>query len=152
MITEKDFQKYKKELQSIDYIPNGWSGKKQNDSYDNKINLFKIYTKKDLFNNLISANVDEKDKDYYIRRWLIIMLERCDRYLFSQNSNVIDNPNHLDQSYDFIIRGVKLDLKSTRIPIKVLESIFCIKFNIIYMFLDKDNKIYYNIMMKKVRA
>lgn len=123
MIKDWQYKQYKRELNKVEQIPKGWGGRKQNDVDDDIVKdlLYKTYKYDDLLCKLEELNLLD-DKQYYIRRWMMILIEKCDRYLFSQSDCVEDNPNCKDQEYDFKIKDVKLDLKSTRISMELIEN------------------------------
>lgn len=123
MVKEWQYNQYKRELNKVTQIPKGWGGRKQNDLDDAIIKnlLYRTYTYDDLLCKLKDLNLLD-DSEYYIRRWMMILIEKCDRYLFSQYDCVEDNPNNKDQEYDFKVKDVKLDLKSTRVSIELIEN------------------------------
>ncbi len=123
MIKDWKYKQYVRELKSVPVIPKGWGGRKQNDVDDNAVKdlLFRTYKYNDLIHKLEKLSLLD-DSDYYIKRWMMILLEKCDRYLFSKYDVVEDNPNYKDQEYDFKINNIKLDLKSTRISKELIEK------------------------------
>ena len=147
MIKDWQYKQYVRELKSVPLIPKGWGGRKQNDIDDSIVKdlLFRTYKYNDLISKLEKLNLLDS-KDYYIKRWMMILLEKCDRYLFSQYDCVEDNPNYKDQEYDFKINNTKLDLKSTRISKELLEKYTDKKFY------ELDDEEYKNAMMHFINS
>lgn len=124
MIEEWQYKQCKRELNKVTQIPTGWGRTKQNDLDDAIVKdlLYRTYKYDDLLCKLKELGISDDKKEYYIRRWMMILIEKCDRYIFSQYDCVEDNPNYKDQEYDFKIKGTKLDLKSTRISKELIEN------------------------------
>jgi len=121
MITEEQFNLLILELEKIKHLPLGWGGRKQNNSDDDKIDLFAINDLRTLAEKI--KNFDDSTKQYYIRRWMIIKISDCDEYLFDQFKETEHNPDKYSKEYDFIIKGFKFDLKGTRVPVKFKDDI-----------------------------
>lgn len=125
MSIEKDkYEKLIEEFKKIKEIPQ-WR-KIQNNNTDDKIDYSELedIDEYDKINELIKEKGEIQNKDYWLRRWIKIKTEQCDRYLFSQSKRVKDNYNKKSKKYDFIVDGVELDLKATRIPKKLLSKDF----------------------------
>lgn len=121
MINKEKFSLLKEELEKIKHLPLGWGGRKQNNSDDDRINLFSINELSTLAEKI--KHFDESTKQYYIRRWMIIKISDCDEYLFNQFDETEHNPDKYSKEYDFIIKSFKFDLKGTRVPMKFKDSI-----------------------------
>lgn len=92
-------------------------GKIQNDKTDAQLDIFKINSYIELENAV--ANFNDKDKNYFVKRWLVWKCSKCDEYLFCLNKNVLLNPQHKDQTYDIEFNNdsnLRFDIKGTVIP------------------------------------
>lgn len=95
-------------------IPLHW-GRIQNNSYDDKIDMFKIDTYEELESAI--ASLDESRKNYLRRRWYLWKCSQCDEYLFYCNNNAEQNPNRFDKAYDVMFdHSIGFDIKGTVIP------------------------------------
>jgi hypothetical protein len=121
MITEEQYLQIRAELLKIKELPFGWGGRKQNNSDDDKINLFNIFSFNDLINK--TSEFDKQTRDYYIKRWFIIRISDCDEFLFNQLPETRKNPNKYSKRFDFIIKGFEFDIKGTRVPFKFKDNI-----------------------------
>lgn len=54
--------------------------------------------------------------DYLIVRFIKTRIAFCDEWLFDYQQNITKNPNSKEKECDFLINGVKFDLKSTVLP------------------------------------
>lgn len=107
-------------------IPLSW-GKIQNNTTDNKFNLFSCKTIQDL--EVKIALLSDADKNYFRRRWFLWQCSRCDEYLFYINDEVTRNPNSKDQNYDIEFYNnldLRFDVKGTLVP-KELRSNFSLQ-------------------------
>lgn len=116
--------KLQKDLQQIvKQIPWKWT-KVQNNITDNKLNIFKIDTIKEL--EYSTLNFDEEDKIYFKRRWFIWQCSKVDEYLFCQNSNVKANAFSKDKLYDIEFcsnEKLRFDVKGTVVPKLLINKI-----------------------------
>jgi len=104
------------------FIPLRW-GRIQNDRTDGNINMF-IY---DTFQTLESAvgHLTSETKDYFKKRWFLWKCAQCDEFLFYRSTDIVSNPNHRDQDWDFEFFGnpnLRFDLKGTLVPRQIREN------------------------------
>ena len=118
------FLQLSKELQVLaKKTPLNW-GKVQNNTTDNKINMFKCTTLNSLEYKI--KDLSNQDKNYFIRRWFLWKCSQVDEYLFYKEENVKRNPNHKDQSWDIEFNNTMcFDVKGTVAP-KSLRKDFVI--------------------------
>ena len=119
-----EFLQLSKELQVLaKKTPLNW-GKVQNNTTDNKINMFKCTTLNSLEYKI--KDLSNQDKNYFIRRWFLWKCSQVDEYLFYKEENVKRNPNHKDQSWDIEFNNTMcFDVKGTVAP-KSLRKDFVI--------------------------
>ena len=102
-MNEYEYQNLSSHLKAIaGVIPIRW-GRIQNDDTDSRIDMFEH----DNFNslNIALVGLQNDTKDYFKKRWFLWKCAQCDEYLFYRHSNVIPNPNHRDQNWDFEFFG-----------------------------------------------
>lgn len=142
-MTQNEYEKLADDLQHLQkMIPLNW-GCIQNNNIDNKINMFQINS----FNALEEgiANFSENEKKYFRRRWFLWKCAQCDEHLFAINTNVIQNPNTKDQSYDIEFNNnlqLRFDVKGTVFPKSFrnsIEEVLNNPTNLIQFFYDKQS-------------
>jgi hypothetical protein len=97
-------------------IPLNW-GNIQNDATDSQINMFEINSFEEL--ELKITRLSDASKNYLRRRWFLWRCAQCDEHIFCLNPNVVNNPNHRDQTYDIEFNNnpnLRFDIKGTIIP------------------------------------
>lgn len=140
-----EYEKLSKELQELSKtIPLKW-GNIQNNETDAKLNLFHINSKNQLECEIEYFN--EKDKNYFRRRWFLWQCARVDEYLFYSINNIRKNPNSRDQNWDIEFHNndkLRFDVKGTVVP-KILRADFSVSDE------EKIINFYYENQSKGVR-
>jgi hypothetical protein len=117
-----EFNALSKHLSEIaELIPLRW-GKIQNDNTDGKINMF-TYNNFQTLENAI-RNFPNETQDYFKKRWFLWKCAQCDEFLFYRHLDIVSNPNHKDQDWDFEFFGnseLRFDLKGTLVPREIKE-------------------------------
>ena len=141
-MTAEAFNKLSLDLRELaKLIPLKW-GAIQNNSFDNSIDMFSCHS----FESLESAirDLDRPIKQYFRRRWFMWQCAQCDEYLFGENSNVISNPNHKDQSWDIEIDGcTRFDIKGTVVPYEMrsrIEDVIQDPSDMVKFYYDKQSR------------
>lgn len=118
-----EFDKLSSDLRRIaKKIPLHW-GRIQNNSFDDKINMFKIKTYEELEQAI--ATLDEMRQNYLRRRWYLWQCSQCDEYLFYCNDNAEKNPNPYDKAYDVMFdQQLGFDIKGTVIPRNMRNDVY----------------------------
>lgn len=144
-MTNSEYHILSKELQSlVKSIPLNW-GRVQNNKTDYKIDMFNCTTLDALEKEI--KNLQNVDKNYFIRRWFLWRCSQVDEYLFYKENNVNKNPNRKDQSWDIVFNGSSyFDVKGTVLP-KSFREDFIINENNERRLIE----FYYNNQSKGVR-
>lgn len=149
-MTEQEFQKACEQLRRLSTNKQvGWGGLgKQNNQKDKLFNVFDFNDFDDFDKYLKSDESTKRIKEfykinpyyknkmqefyfiykiigYYYQRWFSICVSDCQAYLFCLNNGIILNPNRIDQGWDieFIYYNLKIDIKSSRLPINFMPEI-----------------------------
>jgi hypothetical protein len=127
-MTVEQYEKLKKDLQSIvKDVPLRW-GSVQNNTTDAGIKMFEINDYAVLQNAIKTLPIEQQQ--YLIRRWFLWQCSKCDEYLFALNRNVLPNPDAKSKDYDIQFNNdeaLQFDLKGTVIPKQFrnnIETIF----------------------------
>ncbi len=123
-MTDDEYLKLKKELQSIvTKIPNQW-GAIQNNATDSGINMFAINDYESLLNAI--KLLPTSQQHYLQRRWFLWQCSKCDEYLFCLNRNVKPNPEFKSKDFDIQFNNdefLQFDVKGTVIPKQLRNNI-----------------------------
>lgn len=95
----------------VDLLPTSM-GMLQNNTVDNKVNIYTINGLVELMNKIMKLN--KKEQDYILYRWFIYQTSKLDEEMFGVCDNVTPNPNVYSKDYDFKIDNIPFDLKSTK--------------------------------------
>lgn len=142
-MTQNQYEQLASDLQALaKIVPLNW-GEIQNDGTDKQIGMFQIHSFDELERQ--TANLSDDSKNYFRRRWFLWKSAQCDEHIFCMNTNVTQNPNSKDQTYDIEFNNnpqLRFDIKGTVIPKSLRANIDAVMkdpTNMIKFYFDKQS-------------